>query len=289
MIARVALATAVAVSTALVACTLGHLSAEHGAQTPPDVPESGPRDAARCSASSPFAQPEKVVGVPDGVRSFRLTADETFAYWSLFDGGLRIAAMTSAAAVGEIRDVVVEGHPAAGAAYISDDRRVIFFQDDFSSFRASGPAGGPYTGARTIALETYAHPVLDEASGRLWLERFTEAGAFHREVWLGRLDTNADVTDLRRLPIDNVPSTYAPVPSGDDLYVASNRGGFTGDDIYLVRSAASEAPTIEPVDRATSSAADRPAWVSKDGCVMYLLSARNTGIAVEVFVMQRGR
>jgi Tol biopolymer transport system component len=79
-------------------------------------------------------------------------------------------------------------------------------------------------------------------------------------------------------------SNSDPAPSADGLtlYFASDRGGGGDNDIYVAKRSSLTQPFggITPVPSVNSPQGDGSNWLSRDGCRLYMSSARSGSVKI---------
>lgn len=242
----------------------------------------------RCEPTSPFGQAVPVTGLPDVVGVW-LTPTEDLIYYG-DNTQLFTASRTAPTAFGpgvpvvvDIGDASASGRPSRPS--LSDDRRTLFFERDFSIWRATGEPGGPYTNVTRIG-ESMGQPYLDAVHGALYASRYLEAGTFYRGI--ARADVSAGaVGSFAPLPFGDA-STHNPVPGvdGNSLFFAAIVAQLRDDDILHARL---DAGSGEVVPNIGSAKTDAPEWLSRDGCHLYISSNRESGFGSRLYLAVRGR
>jgi WD40-like Beta Propeller Repeat len=280
-----------------------------------DAKPSGP-----CDVNAPWQTPValKSASSPDNEQRPSLSADELTIYFSSRrltpdnDAGVsRVYFATRTdketdsftAATLLSADINRPGYDTVGSA-LSNDRRRLYFAAKtdatpdviYEAERAGGLSGNSWAGATV-------KPIGDQDAG--WTEfspflandgtlYFARTGA-PTNYDLFRADPDGANGFKKAVPIAELASAQDdsdPVlsPDGLTIYFSSSRAGSLDTDIWAATRAPAAAGFGPParVSELSSPARDVPAWISPDGCRMYIISTRPGGPgALDIFVASR--
>lgn len=171
---------------------------------------------------------------------------------------------------------------------ITDDGLAIFYAgeigdeaDIYSASRAVITA--PFSNARKLGrvnsnrVEVYPSVMHDGAE--LWFTS-ERLGGITRHLFRSVRDNIGayqDPTLVTELQSSNNEAGVALSADGLTIYFGTDRpGGLGGSDIWIAKRPSLQAAfgTPTPVTELSSTAEDRPAWLSRDGCRMYFTSDR---------------
>jgi hypothetical protein len=263
--------------------------------------DAAPLPGRRCSPLAPFDEPMPVaIDGTEGAAIYAggLSVDELTIY--LFG---RLAGQDGAHIFGATRDDPAEGFGApveidVGPGVNAHPRATrngltLFFNSD----RDTDPQPRIYEVTRASTTEPFADPVplagmpdqiaahaaLTDDDRQLWFFSVTTA----QSLWRGELFDGGmvDVEDL-----DWRPGESEPVLSNDGLTIYVTAGPAGDIDIYRAYRDRTDEPFPDPapVPELRTSSAERPAWLSDDGCRLYLTSDRDGSERVYVATKQPG-
>ncbi len=248
-----------------------------------------PPAGAACQASKPFLAAVLVSGVDaddTGYGVARLSGDELRAYYSSPTGTLLKTARTSSTGT-FAQSAPLLAVSKAWQPTLSQDERVLVFSrgDDHEQLyiatrgASDVPFGTPSLVGTTVnnASRAQIDPYLRGDGKELFFHRYNpgqgkEYGDIHVAAIVGGTVQPARILENVNSPTDD----RWPVVTADGLtiYWASDRtdlGAKGNFDIYMARRASVTSPftTVTNVAELNSSTAERPAWVSADGCRLY--------------------
>jgi hypothetical protein len=245
--------------------------------------------ATRCNPAAPFGTPTAVKGAPTVIGAFRLTKDETHAYYDDGNGALFYARLDSFDTIGQSEKLSVSAPDIGGPAGVSlsEDETTAFFEQNFKIWTATKQADGGYGPALKV-LDSAGQPYLDErgtGGASVYASHYfpNDAGAYPRTVYRASY-TNKMVGPFIDLQL-GADSNFSPTPGapGEGFYLGIERDGGTKQDIYL---RATDTRLIRQ-DALDSVANEFPLFVSHDGCFIYLASNRVTNFENQLFVAAR--
>ncbi len=218
-------------------------------------------------------------GAPFVSGAFRLTANETHAYFDNDAGKFFRAEMNGFDSVGVAIEMTVAtaqiGTPSS--ASLSADETTIFFEDGFRLFRGPGSPGGPYTHVTHIADKS-GQPFYDEDRNLLYSSFYT-GGGFDRQLQRAAYANDAAAA-FSLLALDS-RSNYSALATKSGLYYAVDIGNGNADIYFKPLSGAELA-----VAGVNSQNNDEPVWISADECHLYLVSSRDG--PKQVYIAIRG-
>ena len=274
--------------------------------------ESG--SPASCDPSKPFGTPKPVDGPVNSSgyeRSPTLTGDELVI---VFDRSVNLSAGTILTAKRssrtepfsapvEVPELMqgLSGVQAIGGPSMTSDGLTIFYfgelasVDDADIFSASRTVvTAPFGDARPVArigsdsVEVY--PSVMHGGAELWFTS-ERLGGLTRHLFrsvrdqVGAYQEASLVTELKS---SNNEAGVALSDDGLTIYFGSERpGGLGGSDVWIARRPTLSAAfgAAEPMNELSSAADDYPAWMSPDGCRIYLTSDR--GGSMDILVAER--
>lgn len=284
------------------------VDASHGdtdASTSPDASSDAEADAGpRCNLDAPFQLPTLVPGLPVMSGTGRLSKDETTVFFSLMDDAgaedLYSATRTSPAeAFGPATKLTLS------SAAVDESFPSVSY-DGMTFFYTVGPLGGEagnvdiWSATRTNLLGNFSNATIVAGINSETTDRYpfvTSDG----ELWFS--SSRGGNEDLYRAPFTG--SGYAaPVPvselssatdaesypalTADKLRVYFTRPGpATARDIWTATRSSNTAPFGTPslVTEVSSADDERSAWISPDGCRLYI--GKGASSLVSLYVASR--
>ena len=274
--------------------------------------ESGP--PASCDPAKPFGAPKPVDGPVNSSgyeRSPTLTADELVIVFdrsvNLNAGTILMAKRSSRtepfAAPAELPELMqgLAGVQAIGGPSMTSDGLTIFYfgelvsADDADIFSASrtvvtAPFGDARKVARVGSTSVEVYPSVMHGGGELWFTS-ERLGGVTRHLFRSLRDPVGlyeEATLVSELRSSNNEAGVALSTDGLTVYFGSDRpGGLGGSDVWIARRPTPSAAfgAAEPVNELSSATDDYPAWLSPDGCRIYLTSDR--GGSMDILVAER--
>lgn len=265
-----------------------------GKQTPAPPPTNGGGAGGAttdtgCDTGLPFASQDLVVGAPDDDSGYgvpRLSGDELRAYYSSATGLLYRAERPTTGGAFAAGSQLISLASAWQPSLTTDELKMVFSRGDdheqlFIATRAStsSPFGAPVQMGSAVNNGSRAQidPYLRGDGKELFFHRYNpgnsnELGDIYSAAIEGTSVANAQAVAAINSPADD---RYPVVtPDGLTIFWGSTRtdlGGKGLTDIYTAkRSSTTSAFTdVKNVAELSSSADERPAWVSPDGCRLY--------------------
>jgi len=214
---------------------------------------------------------------------FRLTPDEQNAYFDDAAGNAYFAPMVSHTAVGMPTPITIYGNDGGVASLtLSNDQSIAFFNQGSTLWTATRDGGVYARGTPALRINS-SEPYLDEGANTLWIANFlTYAPDYQRSIMYTTV-SGTSVGVFSTLGID-AASVYAPTPGApnEGLYYTVDFGPPHHLDIYLHAGG-----TETRQDALNSDQDDSPAYVTRDGCYMYLVSTRSS-LNNQLYVSVRG-
>lgn len=287
-----------------------------GRATPVDAAagDDGPTTSTSCDLSKPFGTPKPVGGPVNSSgheMSPSLTADELVI---VFDRSVdlnagRILTAKRAARTEPFGDPVelpeltqgLSGVQAVGGPTMTSDGLSIFYfgeltsADDADLFVASRTvASAPFGDARKVTAASSpsveVFPSVMQNGAELWFTS-ERLGGLTRHLFrsvrdpIGQYEAASLVSELKS---SNNEAGVALSTDGLTVYFGSDRpGGLGKSDIWRAQRPTLQAAfgAAEPVNELSSAGEDYPAWLSPDGCRVYLTSDR--GGSMDILVASR--
>jgi WD40-like Beta Propeller Repeat len=253
------------------------------------IPDDAP---AACDVSKPFADPTEVALGTGDLRSPSLTPDELTIHF-VRDNRLHVATRASLSAPfsASIEMPNVNVAAVGFSPRLTRDGKTLYLAQATPygpamavAYRTTqGPFGAPaFVKAPGMNAFVGYDPTLAADDTLLYYTTIvpTDGGALLRIsraafVTPGEIGTASDVTELSSSADDSTPVL---TPGETTIYFASRRPGGAGDfDIWTSSRSAPNATWGTPTRAAelSSTAAERPGWISDDGCRLYM--SRGTG------------
>ncbi len=258
----------------------------------------------RCTATAPFGVPESLTELATNAAeaSATLSQDELTIYFARTGNILVATRATLGDRFGNVHAAGLEGGGTDGNPALTSDGKRLFF-----STQSRGDSGtseiyvapvvgasallGPPIPVRGILPSTDDPYPLGDASALYSANR----GGASIDLWLATGLGGSTVLE-RKLEISDLSDDAQPILSRDELslFFASRRAGGRGRlDIFVATRTQTKdefagvtwlGPIVNSVDD------DLPAWVSNDGCVLYLVSDRTGGAGGrDIYRTTRGR
>lgn len=274
--------------------------------------ESGPPPS--CDPAKPFGTPKPVEGPVNSSgyeMSPTLTADELVIVFdrsvNLNAGTILMAKRSSRAepfsAPAELTELTqgLTGVEAIGGPSMTGDGLTIFFfgelsaADDADIFSASrtvvtAPFGQARKVERAGSSSVEVYPSVKHDGAELWFTS-ERLGGVTRHLFRSVRDAigaYGEASVISELRSSNNEAGVALSADGLTVYFGSDRPGGLGEsDIWMARRPSLSAPfgAAEPVSELSSPTEDYPAWLSPDGCRIYLTSDR--GGSMDILVAER--
>ncbi|MBX3234332.1 MAG: PD40 domain-containing protein [Labilithrix sp.] len=267
-----------------------------------------------CDPTKPFAEPVKLGGPVNTVSSYQnaptLTDDELTIVFSRAIGQLQGKLLTATRAsidqdFGAPKEIDVGGSAHSFSPTMTGDGLALFWseyedvQGDtirrariLTARRASVDAAfGPPEAYREDAEPLAFSPHVSRDGTELFLS-LPEADTIHlhraRRGFLGAYEAPTKLTELA---LDGVADGGVALTSDRlTLFFSSNRPGSAGvNDIWVTKRAAVESPfgAAKRVTELASPDADRPGWVSVDGCRLYMARGSEVTTIGAIYVATR--
>jgi hypothetical protein len=242
---------------------------------------------ASCNPTAPFGAPVAVTELDTGFgeTSISLSSDELTAYF-IRDGSLYVAAraartapfgaaglLTSVNQAGTMQQVAIthDGQVLYTVSTIESGPKVFASVSGVGGFGApakvSGPSGDFYG----------SNPYLNTQKSFVYYDFPTvgDGGGPHDAIHMASIAApTAWASPVLVNELFSGKGDRAAVLSADQktLYFASKRGGL-GDDVYVTTRATVGAQwgTPQPVTEVNTTSDDAPAWLSDDGCRLYIV------------------
>jgi hypothetical protein len=267
-----------------------------------------------CDPAKPFGTPKPVDGPVNSSgyeRSPTLTADELVIVFdrsvNLNAGTVLMAKRSSRtepfSAPAELPELVqgLTGVQAIGGPSMTSDGLTIFYfgelapGDDADIFSASrtvvtAPFGDARKVARVGSTSVEVYPSVMHGGAELWFTS-ERLGGVTRHLFRSVRDpvgAYQEATLVSELKSSNNEAGVALSTDGLTVYFGSDRpGGLGGSDVWIARRATLSAAfgAAEPMNELSSATDDYPAWLSPDGCRIYLTSDR--GGSMDILVAER--
>jgi Tol biopolymer transport system component len=272
----------------------------------PPTPTQDANSVRRCTATAPFGVPESLteLATKAGEDSATLTQDELTLYFNR-DGNLLFATRAALGdRFGNVRAAGLEGGGTDGNPALTSDGKRLFFSTESrgdsgtSEIYVAPVVGasallGPPSPVRGILPSTVDPYPVNDASALYYA---ANRGGASSDLWLATGIGGSTVLE-RKLEISDLSGGDGqPILSHDELslFFTSTRAGGRGRfDIFVAtRTQTTDefagvtwlGPIVNSVDD------DLPAWVSNDGCVLYLVSDRAGGAGGrDIYRTTRGR
>jgi hypothetical protein len=261
-----------------------------------------PRDAdvRACPVGAAFAAPVAVPGlaVADELLGVAFSRDELTAYFSEGGGYAAIFTAQRPSVGGTFAGATVltalGGNTAAESTKFptltNDDRAVYFERDDTSQaptklgIATATRSGSGFASPTAVAgLAGFGQPYL---VGDPELYLVGDGGANHADIYVASRSGTSFATPTLVSAVSSSAYESHPVVSDDDLELWFLRSSSTGSKVMTSQRERPDQPFGAPAEldgvSGSSSAPLAPAWLSADGCRLYLASTTTTGGTVMV-------
>lgn len=275
-----------------------------GTPTPPAAPAaggggSGGATAGTCDTSLPFASQDLVVGAPDDDSGYgvpRLSGDELRAYYSSASGLLYRAERQSTGGAFATGSQLLSFASAWQPSLSTDELKMVFSRGDdheqlFVATRSSisSPFGTPVALGSSVNNSSRAQidPYLRADGKELFFHRYNPGNSNDRgDIFSATIDGATASTAQAVAAINSPADDRYPVVTADGLTIfwGSDRTDLGGKGLTDIYTAKRSSPTaaftdVKNVAELASTADERPAWVSPDGCRLYFQKGNSLLVA----------
>ncbi len=253
-----------------------------------DVEASTP---ARCNPTAPFGEPAPVMELNTGVaeNSAWLTPDELTVYFARASKLMKATRATTMApfSMPEPAPFVDDDDSGEHPSLTRDELTIVFSRADVlrTSTRPNPNALFPRAGVMpelNSASAAEGTPALADEGREIYFRRNTSAQVGNELFVAARAGAVGAFGAAQRLPVNSASNDSHPVVREDglELWFASNRAAGNGNRIFVATRPSRQDSFGMPVEVAELNAAGTfnvPAWISPDGCVIWIATNRPGG------------